>query len=108
MYTDIKVVLPKASITANIESSIRHTPSSSLGIEIISLYHYMGTSRTTCLLDQVFHKIPLGAILILNIEDLVIESGLYGKLWEMPFDAIQKYISTHSWIYATLKYNFEN
>ena len=103
MYPAIKAALPRAGIVANIGTTIRNAPSLSLGVGIISLYHFLGTSRTTCLLDQLFHKTPLGDILTLNIEDVILEAGLYGSLWDMPFAAIQQYVSSHSWLYAALK-----
>ena len=40
-----------------------------------------------------------------NIEDIVVDSGLFGKIWDMPFIDISKYIDKHSWVYAVLSYN---
>ena len=65
----------------------------------------MSTARTVYILDQVTHKNPLGDIFILSIDDLVVNSGLYGKLWDMLFDMIKKYVMSHSWIYATIEFN---
>ena len=65
----------------------------------------MSTARTVYILDQVTHKNPLGDIFILSIDDLVVNSGLYGKLWDIPFDMIKHYVMSHSWIYATIEFN---
>ena len=44
-------------------------------------------------------------MLLTCIEDLVIEAGIYGLLWEMPFVQISKYIQSHSLIYDIIQYN---
>ena len=54
------------------------------------------------------HNTPLGKIIRINIEDLVLDSGLYGLLWDMNTDDIQSYVSTHSWILAAILYNFNH
>ena len=41
------------------------------------------------------------------IEDVVLESGLYGSLWKMKFTNISKYIQKYSLIYSMLEYNYE-
>ena len=58
----------------------------SFGCGIWSLYHYMSTVRTTCLIEQLAHNTPLGEIIRINIEDIVTEAGLYGSLWKMNTD----------------------
>ena len=40
-----------------------------------------------------------------GIEDLVMDAGRYGLLWDMPFPIISKYIDNHSWVFAVLEYN---
>ena len=50
----------------------------------------------------------MGKILKVNIEDLVLEAGLYGLLWHMNVDFISKYVSHHSWLFATIKYNYDH
>ena len=40
-----------------------------------------------------------------NIEDIVVNPGLFGKIWDMPVTDIPKYIETHSWVYAVQSYN---
>ena len=60
------------------------------------------------LLDQLHRKSTCGMLLLQCVEDLTLETGLYGLIWKMPFDLISKYISDHSLVYHTLKYNSEN
>ena len=107
MYPAVKAGLPRSGITATLDTDVRKGPVGSLGAGILSLYHYMGTARTACLVDQLHLKTPLGDIFVLNIEDLVIDSGLYGKLWDMNADLLCKYVSKHSWIFATSCYNLK-
>ena len=39
------------------------------------------------------------------IEDIVLDVGIYGLVWNISFDVISKYIDDHSWLYAVLDYN---
>ena len=43
-----------------------------------------------------------------NIEDIIMEAGLSGSLWEFDMTDISKYISKHSWMHSTIEYNFDN
>ena len=81
---------------------------SSLGAGVLSPYHFIGTSRTSCIVEQINRGLPLGDIILLTIEDLVIDSGLYGTVWNIPATFIKTYVDKHSWICASIKYNFEN
>ena len=65
----------------------------------------MGTSRTSILVEHVFRDTPLGKNIRVCIEDIVLDAGLYGLIWDMKFHDIEKYIECHSWVYAILKYN---
>ena len=62
MYPAVKAALPRSGITATLATYVREGPVGSLGAGIISLYHYMGTARTACLVDQLYLKPPLGDI----------------------------------------------
>ena len=42
------------------------------------------------------------------IEDLVLEAGLYGPLWNMHFEAVSRYVQKHSLIYSMWEYNHEH
>ena len=92
MFPAIKATLLKAGITSNIEHAMRDGPVGTLGTGVLSLYHFMGTSRTACVVEQLEHNTPLGKIFRVNIEDLVVESGLYGHIWDMDMEYLQKYV----------------
>ena len=81
MWPAIKAALPKSGITSNIASKIRDELFSSGGGGVISLFHSQGTSRTAMIVEQVPRGTPTGNFLMTCIEDLVLESGLYGSLW---------------------------
>ena len=66
------------------------------------------TSRTALLIDYCARDTPTGKKIWICIEDLVLETGLFGLLWEMPFPTIHAWISHHSWIYSVCEYNYEN
>ena len=108
MYPAVKAALPRSGITATLVTNVRDGPVSSLGAGILSLYNYMGTARTACLVDQLHLKTSLGDIFMLNVEDLLLDSGLYGKLWDMNAALLSKYVSNHSWLFATICYNYKN
>ena len=105
MFPAIRAALPKSGVSSTIDSSIRDEPITTFGCGVWSLYHYMSTARTTCLIEQLTHNTPLGEIIRINMEDVVIEAGLYGSLWKMNTDTLKKYVSTQSWVFATIDYN---
>ena len=43
-----------------------------------------------------------------NIEDIILDTGLFGSVWNIDTAKVGKYISKHSWMYATIAYNKEN
>ena len=108
MFPVLKAVLPKAGISSNIDTATRDGPIDSLGSGCLSFFHYMGTSRTSIVMEQITHKTPLCNIILINIEDLAIYAGLYGSVWTIPFNMVKKYIMNHSWLYAVLEYNFNH
>ena len=43
------------------------------------------------------------------VEDLVLDAaGLYGLLWDMPFDAYSAWVEKHSWIYSIVEYAYDH
>ena len=89
-------------------TEIRDGPLEFGGTGVLSLYHQQGTACTTMVVDQVFKQTSTGKILSTCIEDLTLEAGVYGSLWNMPFDQVDKYIQHHSLIYNMLQYNAAN
>ena len=87
MYPAIRAALPKAGIVATMATAMRDGPVSSLGNGVLSLFHFMGTSRTACVVEQLAHNTPLGKFFRVNIKDLIIDAGLYGKLWDMDISS---------------------
>ena len=80
MFPAIRAALSRSWIAPCILVDFRDGPTGSLGARILLLYHYMGTSRTACIIDQITCKIPLGDIMVINIGDLVIEAVLFGSI----------------------------
>ena len=105
MCPAIRAVSPKSGISASMVVDIRDNPGKSGGLGTISLYYYMGTTTTSLLVEQLFRGTPLGFSIRVGIEDLVIDAGRYGALWDMLFPNILKYIDNHSWVYAVIEYN---
>ena len=89
-------------------SEIRDAPMKGGGIRVLSLFHYEGTSRTTMLIDQISRNTSCGKVLMTCIEDMTLESGMYGPLWEMDMGIISKWVSNHSLIFAACQYNYDN
>ena len=108
MYPAIRAALPRAGMSSSLSVEFRDGPVDSLGVGILSLYHYSGTSRCAILMDQLHKKTQLGHIMMGNIEDIVLEAGLFGSVWQLDTTKIGKYISKHSWLYATIAYNNEH
>ena len=105
MYPALKSALPKAGIASNIVGKIRDGPLEFGGAGVLSLFHYQGTARTSMLVEQVYKQSTTGKLILTCIEDLVLETGLYGSMWSMPFEDVKKYIHNHSLVYDIWKYN---
>ena len=41
------------------------------------------------MIEQLTYNTLLGQMIRINIEDLIIEAGLYGSLWEMNIDTLK-------------------
>lgn len=105
MYPAIKAALPRTGICSNISTDIRDGPRTSGGLGTQSLFDYQGTSRTSSLTEHCFRKTPLGKMMMILIEDLIQDIGLYGSLWKMDMKKCSKWTTTHSWIFHTCQYN---
>ena len=90
------------------QGGIRDAPILDGGAGALSLYHYQGTSRVALLLDHCMRDTPTGKQLQICIEDLVLEIGMYGPLWNQRFNTYKRWISSHSWIYHVCSYNNDN
>ena len=62
MYPAIKTALPKAGIVATIATAMRDFPFSSLDSGVLSLLHFMETSRTLYVVEQLVHNTLLKKI----------------------------------------------
>ena len=85
--------------------SFRDILVNSLETWVLSLYHFMGTSRITCIVEKTNRGILLGDIILLNIEDLILDSSLHGSTWDMDVKFISKYVDKHCWLYYSVEYN---
>ena len=108
LYPAIRSALPKVGMASNVVEEVRDGPVSCGGVGVASLYHYQGTVRTALLVEQTCKETTTGKLLRTCIEDLVLEAGWYGSLWQMPFDVVSKYISQHSLIFDIWRYNYEH
>ena len=68
----------------------------------------MGTQRVTKIIDHIQRETPTGKIILTCIEDLILDIGLYGPWWDMPFKLYSKYVQKHSWVFACIKYIHDN
>ena len=96
MFPAIRTALPKAGIASSISCEFRDGTIDKLGAGVLSLYHFSGTSRTSILMDQLHKKTQLGDIMMANIEDIILDAGLFGNIWNMKTEEIGKYVDTHS------------
>ena len=109
MFPAVRAALGKAGMASNMQGGIRDAPILDGGAGALSLYHYQGTSsRVALLLDHCLRDTPTGKQLQICIEDLVLEIGMYGPLWNQRFNTYKRWISSHSWIYHVCSYNNDN
>ena len=74
MYPSIKAAFSRSVITAIIKVEMKDSPGRSGGAGILSLYHCMGTSRTSLLVEQLFRGTPLKFNIQVRIEDLTFDA----------------------------------
>ena len=108
MWPALKAALPKSGISSYISSGHRDGPREYGGAGCLSLFHYQGTARTALIVEAVNRETPTGFLLHLCIEDVVLDVGQYGSLWDMQFKRISQYIQTHSLIFHMWKYNTDH
>ena len=77
------------------------------GAGCLDLFHCQGSTRTAMVVEHIYRKTPVGYFLLMIIEDVVLETGLYGALWKMRLNTISRYIQRHSLISSMLEYNCE-
>ena len=105
MWPALKTALPRSGIASNMASAYRNGPREYGGAGVLDLFHCQGSTRTAMVVEHLYRKTPTGYFLLMIIEDVVLETGLYGSLWQMRFETISKYIQNHSLIYSMLEYN---
>ena len=108
MAPAITVGLTRSGINRNFPKDARHAPITSGGLHVLQLYNEMGVTRTNMILEHCFNKTPTGRFITINIEHLVLEAGLFGTIWDMNVDTLEKYCTTSTWIFHTIKFNFQN
>lgn len=100
--------LQKSGISKNFPIAARHAPILSGGLHVLDLYVEMGTARTQALLNHSLHATPTSHLLTVNIEHLILESGLYGPIWDAHIPTVKKWCATDTWIYHTLAFNHQH
>lgn len=78
------------------------------GIGVLSSFHYEGTSRTVILIDQISRNTSCVKVFMTYIEDMALESGIYGPLWKIDIGMNSKWVSYHSLIFAACQDNYDN
>ena len=88
-----KPVLLKPEIAANMTTETRDCPLYSGGASLLYLSYYQGTSCTAMIVVQQTDTEK--KIIKAMYEDLVLETGLYGPLWEILVKNISAWVSKH-------------
>ena len=104
----IAIGLQKSGIARNFPTAARHAPILTGGLNALHMYYEMGVARITALVEHCANDTPTGHFMKLNMEHLILETGLYGSLWEMPFDKYTKWATQSSWIHHTCEFLSDN
>ena len=105
MYLSIIAAPPKSRISEVMITDVRDVSTYTGGAGVLSLYHYMETSRMSLLKEQLFIDTSLGKNIRVYIKDMVLDAGRYGPLWLMLFPIMSRYVNKYSWVYAVTEYN---
>ena len=105
MWPTLKAALPKSGISYMISTEYRDGPRDYGGAGCLSLFHCQGSTRTALFIELTHRQTPAGFFLLLCLEDMVLDAGLYGSIWLMEFEKVSKYLQTHSLLYHMWEYN---
>ena len=105
MWPALKAALPKAGISSYISTEYRDGPRDYGGAGCLSLFHCQGSTRTALIVEAIHRKTTAGFFLLLCIEDVVLDAGQYGSLWDVKFKEVSQYIQAHSLIFHMWEYN---
>ena len=108
MAPAIAIGLQKSGVAKNFPRAARHAPIGSGGLNVLNLYYEMGAARLTSMIEQCFNQTPTGDFIKLNIEHIVLESGLYGSLWSLPFNHYSKWTTQSTWIHHNCRFLHDN
>ena len=108
MAPAIAIGLQRSGIAKNFPRSARHAPIESGGLSVLKLYYEMGTARLTTMVEHCFNSTPTGDFIKLNIEHMVLETGMYGSLWQLPFKHYSKWTTPTTWIHHNCRFLHDN
>ena len=104
-----KVALKKMGIHPCISSSIREGPRRLLGVGLSNPFNTQGVRRILAIMEHLWHKTPTGDLLLLNLEDLMVELGVFGSLFSIENRASLKWALTpNAWIRSVITYAHDN
>ena len=108
MHPAIRASLGKAGFATNLSTRVRDALITSGGVGVISLFHSQGTIRIAALVEHMLRKTPTGSQILMCVEDLALDAGLYGLLWDMPFHTYSVWVEKHSWIDSIVEYAYDH
>jgi hypothetical protein len=98
-----KVALKKMGIHPCISSSIREGPRRLLGVGLSNPFNTQGVRRILATMEHLWHMTPTGDLLLLNLEDLMVELGVFGSLFAKENRVSLKWALTpNAWIRSVI------
>ena len=96
-------VLPKLSVCRTAPAALVHGPVELGGMGIKDLYTLQGIAHIKALVEEGSEKSATGKLIRLLIEYHMIETGMGGSIFDIPFEAM-KDCMTETWIKSTIKF----
>ncbi|GFH50742.1 hypothetical protein CTEN210_07218 [Chaetoceros tenuissimus] len=105
----IKLACQKSGYSSTLRRIFRQTSSAYFGAGAMNIFQQSGVLKVSALVMHTWKESPTTSLLQLNIEQFVLEAGLFGLIWTLStLKKALKWCSPHSWIYYTAVFLVKN
>ena len=104
MWPLLKALLPKAGISRTIKRSVLYGTSERQGMGVKNIYHTQGNSHVISIIENLWKDSLTGFFIKSNLEQLRLEIGENGNVFEKKYTNYKPFLLTESWIQNTWEY----
>ena len=99
--------LPRAHLTRSFPHPVLYGPVELQGLGLQDLYVYQYCRHVQDIVDQHWRRTPTGSLLVVNIEAVKVEAGLYDSLFDQDLE-VTWFNTWNSWVIDTYRFCRKN